>query len=117
MKTNKNNVYGYAAVREDGRVKDFYFGKPTNSTAWVNKMLGITDNKVKIVFASPTGCGIAAAADEHLPINSEFPPHRGTIILMSSVKEIQAMRNSIGGDAEYYDKLDALAARGVPVYV
>lgn len=117
MKTNKNNVYGYAAIREDGRVKDFYFGKHANSAPWVNKMLGITDNKVKIVFASPTGCGIAAPADEHLPINKAFPPHRGTIILMGPVKEIQAIRNSIGGDAEYYDKLEELAARGVPVYV
>lgn len=28
-----------------------------------------------------------------------------------------AVRNSIRGDAEYYDKLEELAARGVPVYV
>jgi len=113
---NNNNTYGYAAIRTDGRVIDCHFGKHNypHTQKWLKDILG-TD-QVKILFRSSQGCGIGVADDANLPLNKEFPPHRGTIIIMGNPKMIKQMQQNVGGDAAYYDMLDRLAASGIPVY-
>lgn len=109
-----NTVYGYAAVREDGRIKGHMFGKwNEQAQEWCKNMVG---GDIEILFSSHNGCGMGNADAGNLPINNEFPPHRGTVILRGDVKEIQGMLQQVGGDANYYDMLDRLAASGVPVY-